>query len=176
MTTGAQTAALPVNEGASVEHVGSPAMSTWYLAKSAAVIVSQTAPETTVTVKPAAVACVSSVLGLPETVSPLINASFGAAAAGDAPRTPPTSERLAVASMAAMSERLNRNKLAFIGNPLLSVNASSSTAWTRVDGSYEALRIDKQAVSSDLGITTHPPAAAEKPLCRSSSADVQKWN
>jgi hypothetical protein len=65
--------------------------------------------------------------------------------------------------MAAMSERLNRNKLAFIGNPLLSVNASSSTAWTRVDGSYEALRIDKQAVSSDLGITTHPPAAAEKP-------------
>ena len=74
--------AFAVTEGASAPQVGSPMINTVYAAKSDALIASQAFPLTTVTVRPRLVAVVSSTLGLPVTVSALINAVPDAAAAG----------------------------------------------------------------------------------------------
>jgi hypothetical protein len=84
ITADVHVARSEVTDGASASQVGSPMIRTVYRAKSAAVIASHAVPLTTVTLKPKFVAMVCSTLGLPVTVSPLINAVPDTAEAGDA--------------------------------------------------------------------------------------------
>src|SRR5579864_1687403 len=124
MTTGAQVDSFEVNEGATDEQVGSPAMRSWYWANCAWVMASQVAPVTTETLNPSAVANRASSLEVPLlTVSPVTIAIDVAAWAGAVTAACPSTPSTVVSIMRARAVATTR---AIPGRPTKSADNPAS--------------------------------------------------